>query len=440
MGLSLCVFGVDVGGDATSRNGWRRWTRAFASLVGDWADGGGGDGGGGEAGEGELGTANGRREVGWVRQRRLVMVVRGREGSYIQGVQGVYTGCFARVFLLCCSFSRFCKQVPRFSSRFRNLVPSTSTMSTSFRCSLPSYREKAKTSLPSYRREGRWRFVRGFAPLDLCCLAFPPTALPKSIAPSPRPPMASPAPPSLLDLERQLHQNSAGSSPLVADATAHSHGYEQHHSEAHLAETAVVWDERLRTWRSQEEEEREEQEEEGEQASSGSTLTGGQAPTRTVSVSVDEKALQRHQEAKKQGWGRKKGGKKGEEGFVVPERVPTRLTLDGREGREVIWLEFMEGDPENPFNVRFPSSSCSLYLLLTDPTRSYALLSTFPSVRCRRFELVPSPFSSCENSGANARSGRPPSSPVCSPSYGPTPLPRTLSAVFSPSPSPRACS
>ncbi|GAA6043247.1 hypothetical protein JCM8097_008485 [Rhodosporidiobolus ruineniae] len=136
------------------------------------------------------------------------------------------------------------------------------------------------------------------------------------------------------DLEQQLSPARSGSGNLAP------HHHEHHRDEAHLAETAVVWDERLREWRSHEE-----QEEDGEaQLERGRRRGGGAggvdaadddegtAVGRTPTVSADGSA----------------GEKIREKDEAV--RVPTRLTVEGVPAREVIWLEFPEGDPENPFN------------------------------------------------------------------------------------------
>ncbi|GAA5858755.1 hypothetical protein JCM8547_004973 [Rhodosporidiobolus lusitaniae] len=202
--------------------------------------------------------------------------------------------------------------------------------------------------------------------------------------------------PSPAQLEAGAPSSHPSSGQIPSSTPPPPHGHEHQHSEAHLAETAVVWDDRLRAWTSHDEEEelrraREQEEEdreveripeemrrvkeesvrrtreefsrkrergegrEGEgEKDEEETLSG---PTPTISVegssssSGGEKGYQPVDEAAGEQvggrWG-KKGGKK--EKNNRPERIPTTVTLEGKEGREVIWLEFPEGDPENPFN------------------------------------------------------------------------------------------
>ncbi|GAA5888892.1 hypothetical protein JCM6882_002892 [Rhodosporidiobolus microsporus] len=152
--------------------------------------------------------------------------------------------------------------------------------------------------------------------------------------------------------------------PLAAANSQHQHEHQhQHHgaphTEEHLAETAVVWDERLREWRSHEEAEEEEEREErvngrqgGEKVEEDGRSSEGTAvgPSPTQSGEGVEGEGEGKGEKKKRGgrgWG-KKGGEEEEEDKAV--RVPTRMTVDGVPAREVIWLEFPDGDPENPFN------------------------------------------------------------------------------------------
>ncbi|BGP12403.1 hypothetical protein JCM10213_001992 [Rhodosporidiobolus nylandii] len=149
-------------------------------------------------------------------------------------------------------------------------------------------------------------------------------------APSPSPYDANDVRPAAVshDLEQQAHR---------PHPHPHSPG---HHSEQHLQETAVLWDDKLKRWRSHESEEadlegmsgagepvqREKPEVEG---SESERTAVGPSPA----LSVEDEA---------------KGGKKAK--MQRAERVPTRMTVEGEPGREVIWLEFAENDPDNPFN------------------------------------------------------------------------------------------
>lgn len=110
----------------------------------------------------------------------------------------------------------------------------------------------------------------------------------------------------------------------------------EHHGqvrrEEDLSSTAVVWDDGLQQWRSQDEAV---EEDEADARSSEGTAVG---PTPTVSAE-GEKVTARRRDS---GEGRK----------AFPVAPGTAGILGEKEGAEVIWLEWEKGDPENPFNVR----------------------------------------------------------------------------------------
>lgn len=119
-------------------------------------------------------------------------------------------------------------------------------------------------------------------------------------------PALQPPPPS--------HDLEAASGPSASHEHAH-HG--PVHDEADLSSTAVVWDNELRQWRSQEE-----QAEEEERGSDATTVGGG------TGAAMSEKRVTEDGMTMV-------GGTSGEEG----------------EKGGVVWVEWEKDDPENPFNV-----------------------------------------------------------------------------------------
>ncbi|GJN92132.1 hypothetical protein Rhopal_005162-T1 [Rhodotorula paludigena] len=103
--------------------------------------------------------------------------------------------------------------------------------------------------------------------------------------------------------------------------------------EEDLSATAVVWDERLREWRSHDEEDdlRDEAERLRDEESSAGTAVG---PTPST-LAEGEKAPDNAPRQVAVGRGRS---------------LSTAGTLDVKDGKEVIWLEWEKGDPDNPFN------------------------------------------------------------------------------------------
>ncbi|GAA5997050.1 hypothetical protein JCM5350_001573 [Sporobolomyces pararoseus] len=104
-------------------------------------------------------------------------------------------------------------------------------------------------------------------------------------------------------------------SPDVASHAPHPHHHERTYTEAELSNTAVVWDEELREWRSQDEAERD---------SDATTVGGGAGDPPTSTVNMGDKRLSIEGDAEKGIAGKK---------------------------AEVIWVEWDgASDPENPFN------------------------------------------------------------------------------------------
>ncbi|GAA5993311.1 hypothetical protein JCM11641_001452, partial [Rhodosporidiobolus odoratus] len=119
-----------------------------------------------------------------------------------------------------------------------------------------------------------------------------------------------------------------------------SHAQPSHHSEAHLQETAVVWDDRLKRWQSHEEHEA------ASQSMGAEPEPVSRCPQHPPRDSIEEKDDNSSDATVFSPTGVQ--GTKGK--MEIVEKVPTRMTVEGEKGREVIWLEFAEGDPENPYN------------------------------------------------------------------------------------------
>jgi len=136
---------------------------------------------------------------------------------------------------------------------------------------------------------------------------------------------------------------SPSSSPRLGTISARpQHPHDHAHrgparAEGELSETAVLWDDELREWRSQDEEAerlaRRGADERPHAVVEGSEDEATVAPTRSVSVEAGEKRAVAGQELDR-------------------ARTLTVATEEGKMGREVIWTEWNADDRENPFNVR----------------------------------------------------------------------------------------
>ncbi|BGP36379.1 hypothetical protein JCM10450v2_000279 [Rhodotorula kratochvilovae] len=152
-------------------------------------------------------------------------------------------------------------------------------------------------------------------------------------------PLPAPVP---LPAPRPHAVDAVAAAAAVPHSTPHRHGHHAQHAhhgparaEGELSETAVVWDEGLREWRSHDEEVAAETELERRRGGGGDgsdddgegTAVG---PTPTSSAEGEKRA--------------DPGAKE------LEARTLSAATEEGKEGSEVIWLEWEAGDRENPFN------------------------------------------------------------------------------------------
>lgn len=158
-------------------------------------------------------------------------------------------------------------------------------------------------------------------------------------------------------------------------AAPHPHG--AHHRPAHehvhhgtprreeeLSSTAVVWDNELHEWRSQEEEvetrsvrsartaSRTRQWEEGGKGATPEEERMSEATVAAVTAASPEKMAPFERSPA--------------QAEAVDSATISSSAAKEQEISEVVWLEWEKGDPENPFNVRFPPSDSVLALLSAD--------------------------------------------------------------------------